>query len=382
MTGMNTRRLLSVPIAALVLGACASRVATETSATAVAVSTAVPDTSTATATTSPEATEPETTEPETTAPETTEPETTAPETTAPETTASAASTALAGVPATGDVVQRTLVTADGRTRVYRIYVPSSLPNSPVPLLLAFHGGTGWGAQFEKNSGFDELAEANGFLVVYPDGVGSGADETTNRTWNGGDCCGAAARNDVDDVAFVDQLLDVLEAAYSIDPARVFAAGHSNGGILSYRLACELSERIMAVGLQAGTLEIDACAPPTAVSLLHIHGVADTNLPIDGGRGTTSIANVDFNSPRVAVQTFADAIGCSAEPAVTTTATNADLTVSTWTGCDDRAEVQFVAVDGAAHPWMGHTPSNPAAPPVYTGLDASFEIVAFLLAHPR
>ena len=62
--------------------------------------------------------------------------------------------------------------------------------------------------------------------------------------------------------------------------------------------------------------------------------------------------------------------------------NADLTVSTWTGCDDRAEVQFVAVDGAAHPWMGHTPSNPAAPPVYTGLDASFEIVAFLLAHPR
>jgi len=189
-------------------------------------------------------------------------------------------------------------------------------------------------------------------------------------------------NDGDDVAFVDQLLDVLEAAYSIDPARVFAAGHSNGGILSYRLACELSERIVAVGLQAGTLEIDACAPPTAVSLLHIHGVADTNLPIDGGRGTTSIANVDFNSPRVAVQTFADAIGCSAEPAVTTTATNADLTVSTWTGCDDRAEVQFVAVDGAAHPWMGHTPSNPAAPPVYTGLDASFEIVAFLLAHPR
>ena len=164
MTGMNTRRLLSVPIAALVFGACASRVATETSATAVAVSTAVstaaPDTSTATATTSPEATEPEATEPETTAPETTEPETTAPETTAP-----AAATALAGVPATGDVVQRTLVTADGRTRVYRIYVPSSLPNSPVPLLLAFHGGTGWGAQFEKNSGFDELAEANGFLVV-------------------------------------------------------------------------------------------------------------------------------------------------------------------------------------------------------------------------
>jgi polyhydroxybutyrate depolymerase len=275
-----------------------------------------------------------------------------------------------------------MVTPDGRTRTYRVYVPSVLPIGPVPLLLAFHGGTGWGAQFEKNSGFDGLAEANGFIVVYPDGIGSGADETTNRTWNGGNCCGAAARNDVDDVAFVGQLLDTLEGEYTVDRARVFAAGHSNGGILSYRLACELSDRIVAVGLQSGTLEIDACAPTTPVSLLHIHGTADSNLPIDGGRGATSIANVDFNSPRLAVRTFAIADGCAAEPTATTDATNPDLAISTWTGCGGGTEVRFVTVAGATHPWMGHTPSNPAAPAAYQGIDSSYEIVEFLLQHPR
>jgi len=290
--------------------------------------------------------------------------------------------ALPGIAATGDVIDSTLVTADGRTRVYRTYIPSNLPDGPVPVLLAFHGGTGWGKQFERNSGFDELAEANGFLVVYPDGIGTGAGEATNRTWNGGECCGAAARNNVDDVAFVARLLDTLEADYDVDTARVFAAGHSNGGILSYRLACELSDRIVAVGLQAGTLGVDDCSPSRPVSLLHIHGEADRNLPIDGGVGPDSIAGVDFTSPRLAVRTFAVADGCTADPMVTGDAANADLTVSTWSGCDGAAEVKFVAVAGAAHSWMGHVPSNPTALPAYQGLDASYEIVAFLLAHPR
>ena len=302
---------------------------------------------------------------------------------APETTlAPTATVALPGAAATGDVVESTLVTADGRTRIYRTYVPSNLPDGPVPLLLAFHGGTGRGKQFERNSGFDELAEANGFLVVYPDGVGTGADETTNRTWNGGECCGAAARNDIDDIAFVAQLLDTLEADHDIDATQVFATGHSNGGILSYRLACELADRIVAVGLQAGTLGVGGCAPSDPVSLLHIHGEADTNLPIDGGIGVDSISGVDFTSPRSAVQAFAIADGCAVDPTVTVDTANADLTISTWSRCDGAAEVKFMAVAGAPHAWMGHASSNPAASPAYQGLDASFEIVAFLLAHPR
>ncbi|MGB8858479.1 MAG: PHB depolymerase family esterase [Ilumatobacteraceae bacterium] len=331
--------------------------------------------------------------PATAAPDTTVPDTTVPAATtaAPAGTDSTAhATAIAptvgsvapAVPAIGTVVERTIVTPDGRSRRYRVYVPSRVPDGPLPLLLAFHGGTGWGAQFEKNSGFDELAEANGFLVAYPDGVGAGVDESANRTWNGGDCCGAAARKQVDDVAFVSTLLDTLEGDYSIDLSRVFAAGHSNGGILAYRLACELSERIVAVGLQSGSMEIADCSPSAPVSLLHIHGTDDSNLPIDGGRGADTIADVDFHSPRDSVQAFATADGCRPEPVVAVDANNPDLTVSAWPGCGEGAEVRFVAVTGAAHSWMGHTPSNPTAAPAYQGLDSSFEIVSFLLAHPR
>ena len=174
----------------------------------------------------------------------------------------------------------------------------------------------------------------------------------------------------------------MAVEYDIDSTRVFIAGHSNGGILSYRLACELSDRIVAVGLQAGTIGIQNCAPSSPVSLLHIHGEADKNVPIDGGEGPDSLAGVNFTSPRAAVQTFAISNGCSSEPEVAGGADNADLTISTWAGCEGGAKVQFVAIAGAAHSWMGHVPSDPAVLLAYQGLDASYEIVAFLLAQPR
>jgi poly(3-hydroxybutyrate) depolymerase len=185
-----------------------------------------------------------------------------------------------------------IVTADGRTRTFHLYVPGSLPAGPVPLLVALHGGTGSGTQFERNSGFDAQADEHGLIVVYPDGVGTGPDETVMRTWNAGGCCGAAARKDVDDVGFIRQLIDEMEKRYSIDPAKVYAAGHSNGAFMSYRLACELSDRIVAVGLQAGGLMIDTCVPERPVSLLHIHGAQDTNVPIEGGVGS-GISGVEF-----------------------------------------------------------------------------------------
>ena len=146
----------------------------------------------------------------------------------------------------GTVTDGTVRTADGRDRRYRLSVPAALPTSTrVPLLVALHGGLGSSTQFSTNSGFDGLAEANGFVVVYPDGVGGLANGTGPQTWNGGYCCGAATRLGVDDVGFVEQLLDLLARDLPVDPARIFAAGHSNGAILAYRLACELGDRIAA-----------------------------------------------------------------------------------------------------------------------------------------
>ena len=114
----------------------------------------------------------------------------------PSTTTSAAevtpSQAQPAIAPRGETVDVMISTPDGRERTAHLYIPASLPTEPVPLLVALHGGTGSGSQFEGTSGYDELAEANGFLVVYPDGVGSGGDEDRFRTWNGGVCCGAAA----------------------------------------------------------------------------------------------------------------------------------------------------------------------------------------------
>lgn len=272
-----------------------------------------------------------------------------------------------------------LVTPDGRTRTYRVYVGSGLPAGPIPLLLAFHGGGGSGAQFQANSGFDRLAESDGFLVVYPDGVG--ADAGAFRTWNGGVCCGPAARLDVDDVGFVGLLIEELRGEYSIDDDRVYATGHSNGAILVYRLACEMADQLAAVGFQAGDLEIDVCAPAAPVSLIHLHGAADRNLPIDGGVGPDSISGVEFRSARFSMETFAEAVGCDGVPQTSVEPDNADVSVTEWTNCDGGVEVRLLAVTGASHTWMGSPPRPGAAAP-YPHLDASSEIWEFLAAHPR
>ena len=126
-----------------------------------------------------------------------------------------------------------LRTPDGKTRTYRLYVPAGLLGAPqVPLLVALHGGLGTSEQFEANSGFDGLAEANRFVVVYPDGVGARPDGTGPQTWNGGYCCGRAARDNIDDVGFIRQLIERLETDLSIDAARVYVSGHSNGAIMA------------------------------------------------------------------------------------------------------------------------------------------------------
>lgn len=283
----------------------------------------------------------------------------------------------------GRTVERTLRTADGRDRTYRLYVPSTLPaDTPAPLLVALHGGTGSGRQFQATSGFDALAEANGFLVAFPDGIGVGPGADALRTWNGGSCCGPAAAQQVDDVAFVAQLIDDVAAQHPVDPQRTFAAGHSNGGIMAYRLACELADRIVAIGVQASSLGLDQCTPSQPVSVFHLHGTADRSHPIEGGVGPDSIAGVDFRSAADSIEMLAAANGCTTAT-TTTDAANPDLTTTTWTNCTGGVEVVLVAVDGASHAWMGHpTPRPRAGLEPYADLDASLAVWSFLVTHPR
>lgn len=274
------------------------------------------------------------------------------------TTTTTTTIARPAVPAVGSID-----TPDGRTRTYRTYVPAGVGTAEVPLVIALHGGTGSGRQFERSSGLDAQADQYGFVVVYPDGVGTGPDETELRTWNAGLCCGPASRNGVDDVAFIGLLIDRMMADHFIDPDRVFVVGHSNGGFMAYRLACELSGRIAAVGLQAGGLGVDTCEPEQPVSLLHLHGRDDTNVRIEGGLGT-GISRVEFPPLDDSLATVAAAMGCAEPPVI---AVEGDVERRTWDECDGEVTVEVHVVDGRDHGWMRGD------------VDAAATIVEFLLA---
>ena len=294
-----------------------------------------------------------------------------------------ANTAAAVVPA-GTVSEGSLRTPDGRTRTYRVYVPSTLPaGTRVPLLLAFHGGGGRGRGFEGNSGYNGLAESNGFVVAYPDGTSARGSNELQLVWNGGVCCGAAVERDVDDVEFIRLLLDELERTQPVDTGRVFASGHSNGAIFSYRLACELSDRIAAIGVQSGGIGVP-CEPARPVSVFHVHGLADTNIPVDGGKGS-GVSGVVFPSPRAAPLAFATFDQCGEGPTDTLDPTNSDVVARTWSACSEQRSIRFVTVKGASHAWMGHDDAAPAARSLvgipYEGFDSSRAIWSFLAVQP-
>lgn len=293
----------------------------------------------------------------------------------------------AAVEPVGAVADRSLKTPDGRTRTYHVYVPRDLPDgADVPLLVALHGGFGNGNQFRRTSGFDGLAEANGFIVVFPDGTSIKALKDS-RVWNAGACCGAAVdgKDAVDDVGFLAAMVDDLADELPIDRDRVFFAGHSNGAMMSYRMACDRADLVRGIGVQSGALMTSSCIPSASVSVLHIHGTADHNVPIDGGVGDSSISRTTYPDPKAATATFADLDGCHQPPSEAVDADNPDVTSRTWTGCGDHSIVRFTAVSGANHAWMGHpspsTLSTRRSGEPYQSYDSSLAIWTFLAAVP-
>ena len=282
----------------------------------------------------------------------------------------------------------TVVIAGTTVRSYQLYVPRSLPKrTAVPLLVALHGGLGSGSQFEQNSGFDGLAEANTFIVVYPNGTPIRRAAPNRLVWNGGGCCSVAAqdRNDVNDVGFVSSLITKLESRYHIDTRRVFAAGHSNGAILAERLACQLSSKVVAIGIQAGDLFVDRCAMAHPVAALEIHGTQDQNIPLNGGYGPRSLSRTDFPPPVDGLKSIATQDTCPPTPTTTSDASNPAVHVQVWQPCSRGTVVEWAIVTGANHAWMGH-PASPGTQaligPPYLGFDSSAAVWSFVSAHPR
>jgi polyhydroxybutyrate depolymerase len=221
----------------------------------------------------------------------------------------------------------------GVDRSYRVYKPSNLAAS-APLVVMLHGGFGNGEQAERAYGWDQLADSAKFVVAYPDGIA--------RAWNVNGCCGKPSRDGIDDVGFITATVDQISKGIGIDRSRVYATGISNGGMMSYTLACN-SDMFAAIGPDSAT-QLDACATPHPTSVMHIHGTADKLIRYDGGPGA-GVARI--NGPPVPeVNAFWRKVDQCEAPVVTT---DGPVTTST-AGCADNRGVVLVTVDGGGHEW--------------------------------
>ncbi len=167
------------------------------------------------------------------------------------------------------------IISGGQYRDYRLYVPTAYTgDEAVPLLLNLHGYSSDNFGQSLYANFNPIADTAGFITVLPNGTFDGFGL---RFWN----CFVAPGIGVDDVAFLSDLIDSISAMYNIDPQRIYSTGMSNGGFMSYALACELSERIAAIASVTGTIDKDRlsyCAPTHQVPVMHIHGTNDPTVP--------------------------------------------------------------------------------------------------------
>ncbi len=282
--------------------------------------------------------------------------------------------ALAGVVARAHASRHTL-TVGGLQRSYVLFRPSGLGRkAPVPLVVVLHGGFGSGTQAQKSYGWDETAAAEGFVVVYPNGF--------RRSWNaGGTCCGPALRDAVDDVAFLDATIRAVAAEESIDPRRIYVTGISNGAAMAYRYACEGAVRVAAIGSVAGSMTA-ACPAPRPVSVVEIHGLADENIPFEGGLGSKGVSGVKWPSVEATLRTFRRADGC-AEPVLR----HMGAAMRSDAACAGGRSVALIAVTGAGHQWPGSVPPRPALrrlfglDPPSRALDATAVLWEFFARHP-
>lgn len=195
------------------------------------------------------------------------------------------------------------VNVNGDKRPYLVHIPTqSQAGQALPMVLALHGGLG-NMHVQASERFYHqvsAAEKYGYIVVFPNGY-SRLPGGKFATWNAGLCCGPAVKKQSDDVAVIRAIIEDMQQRAQVDAKRIFVDGMSNGGMMSYRLACELSDTVSAIAAVAGTDNTQRCQPARPVAILHIHAKDDDHVPFDGGKGQKSMVDVSFNSVPATIQ---------------------------------------------------------------------------------
>jgi polyhydroxybutyrate depolymerase len=263
------------------------------------------------------------------------------------------------VPPLPAATDRVSLRIGGLQRSFLLHVPPSYdPKKPMPLAIVLHGSGTTGRAMAEKTGFSLLADKEGFIVVYPNGI--------DRRWNDGRQAKKRGKTEnVNDVKFIAGLIFYLQRYYNIDRQRIYIAGHSNGAMLAYRLAAELSQKIAAIASVAGSIPI---APKTKqpiaplfgkqqpVSILEIHGTADPIVKweggtVDGKKGGKVVSVTD------AIARWVKLNGCSANPEIQQLPDvdpndGTRVKTQTYSECQRGTGVMLYAIEGGGHGWPG------------------------------
>jgi polyhydroxybutyrate depolymerase len=254
--------------------------------------------------------------------------------------------------ASGDYTRSLMMGEQKRT--YLVHVPKGYdPKMPAPVVLALHGAAMNGSMMVWFSGLNKKSDEAGFIVVYPSGTGTGPF----LTWNAGGFKGKRAEGRADDVAFIGKLLDDLGTVVKVDEKRVYACGMSNGGMMCYRLAAELSDRIAAIAPVAGTIAIEESKPKRPVPVIHFHGTKDTLVRFEMAKGKAPVS-MKLKGVEESVQTWVKLNGCDEKPRTETISKDGDemkVIRKTYGSGKDGAEVVLVVVEEGGHTWPGQQP---------------------------
>lgn len=241
----------------------------------------------------------------------------------------------------------------GHERDYLIHIPSSAPVQNRALVLGFHGSASSAAHFVEFSGLTEVGDDEGFISVIPQGLGP---DRLRRSWNAGGCCRWAFKENIDDIAFVSTIISSVIDEFGVDPNRIFATGMSNGGMMAYRLALELSDRITAVASVAGPMSLIQATPSRPLSVCHFHGTLDEYTPFLGGVGKRSTSKTNFPSAAASVEAWRRFNGCDEqfveEALPTIIEDGTQVTRRTWSGGRNGSLVILYTIDGMGHTWPG------------------------------
>ena len=258
------------------------------------------------------------------------------------------------VPGSTAVTTSCAVTQGLVTRDCAIITPPDVPSgTKLPVVFLLHGmGDGPGAVRDAGAWTDAVI-ARRFMLVTPSGVAN--------SWNAGLCCGIAKGTEIDDTSYLATLVDEIARRPDVDADRIYMAGFSNGGMMTYRFSC-VSDRLAAIASVSGT-KVITCPPKRPIPMLHIHGTGDDTVPYDGGAGiAAAIMGVTFPPVPTMVDQLATDDGCTAAPSKRT---SGEVTIEEWSGCGAGARVRFVTIAGWPHQW-----------PLTGPLDATDEVLNF------